>query len=259
MKLGLEGKTALILGSSKGIGFGIAAALADEGVRVGVVSRSAESAADAAARIGDQARSYACDTGESAQIDALYEAAKADLGTLDILVLNGGGPPPGSAQGVDSEQWRRSFEAMFVNLVRLADLALPGMKEQGFGRIISVISSGVIEPIPNLAISNTIRPALVGWGKTLASEVGKDGITVNAIAPGRIATDRLAELDAANAKRTGRSIDEVRATSRTRIPIGRYGEVEEFGAAAAFLASERAAFITGSVIRVDGGQIQSTM
>ena len=182
----------------------------------------------------------------------------AALGSVDILVLNSGGPPPGKAQGVSSEQWRNSFEAMFVNLVRIADQLLPGMMERKFGRIISVISSGVIQPIPNLAISNAIRPALVGWGKSLAAEVASSGVTVNAIAPGRIATDRLKQLDAANAERTGRSIDEVAAAARAGIPAGRYGEIEEFAAAAVFLASEKASFMTGSILRVDGGQISAT-
>jgi 3-oxoacyl-[acyl-carrier protein] reductase len=141
--------------------------------------------------------------------------------------------------------------------VRIADQLLPGMIERKFGRIISVISSGVIQPIPNLAISNAIRPALVGWGKTLSSEVASSGVTVNAIAPGRIATDRLKQLDAANAERTGRSVDDVAAAARAGIPAGRYGEIEEFAAAAVFLASEKASFMTGSILRVDGGQISS--
>src|SRR3712207_6059019 len=130
-------------------------------------------------------------------------------------------------------------------------------RSRKFGRIISVISSGVIQPIPNLAISNAVRPALVGWGKTLSSEIAAHGITVNAVAPGRIATDRLKQLDTANAERTGRSVDDVAATARAGIPAGRYGEIEEFAATAVFLASEKAAFMTGSILRVDGGQISS--
>ncbi len=257
MDLMLEGKRALVLGGSKGLGFAIAKGLAGEGARVALASRSLESASAAAARIGAGAVGFACDTAEAAQVDALHAAVTEAMGGIDILVLNSGGPPPGSARGVASAQWRASFEAMFVNLVRMADLALPGMIERKFGRIISVISSGVIQPIPNLAISNAIRPALVGWGKTLAAEVAQHGVTVNAVAPGRIATDRLAELDAANAKRTGREIEAVRTAAKAAIPAGRYGEPDEFAAAAVFLASERASFITGSILRVDGGQISS--
>lgn len=258
MKTGLDGKRALVLGASKGLGFGIAQGLAEEGARVAIASRTMEGSKAAAEKIGRGAISFICDTGSSEQIDALAKDAMSALGGVDILVLNSGGPPPGKAQGVASEQWRTSFEAMFVNLVRLADHLLPGMIERKFGRIISVISSGVIQPIPNLAISNAIRPALVGWGKTLASEVASSGVTVNAIAPGRIATDRLKQLDAANAERTGRSIEEVAAAARAGIPAGRYGEIEEFGAAAVFLASEKASFVTGSILRVDGGQISCT-
>ncbi|AWM85848.1 SDR family oxidoreductase [Microvirga sp. 17 mud 1-3] len=256
METNLRGKRALVLGASKGLGFGIAQGLAEEGARVAIASRTMEGSTSAADKIG--AIPLVCDTGNVDQVDALARDAVSALGGVDVLVLNSGGPPPGKAQGVSSEQWRNSFEAMFVNLVRLTDHLLPGMIERKFGRIISVISSGVIQPIPNLAISNAIRPALVGWGKTLASEVAAFGITVNAIAPGRIATDRLKQLDAANAERTGRSVEDVAAAARAGIPAGRYGEISEFGAAAVFLASERASFVTGSILRVDGGQISCT-
>jgi 3-oxoacyl-[acyl-carrier protein] reductase len=255
MKIGLTGKRALVLGASKGLGFGIAKGLSEEGAKVALASRNLDAAQKAAAGIG--AKGYACDTGKLEEIEALFNAVSGEFGGVDVLVLNSGGPPPGGAQGVSSAQWRSSFEAMFVGLVRLADLALPGMIERKFGRIIMVISSGVIEPIPNLAISNAIRPALVGWGKSLANEVAKHNITVNAVAPGRIATDRLTQLDKANADKQGKPVEEVRAMAQSRIPAGRYGEVEEYAAAAVFLASEAASFITGSIVRVDGGQIAS--
>lgn len=259
MDLGLSGKRALVLGASKGLGFAIAEALAGEGARVAITSRTLDKAQAAAARIGHGAMGIVCDTGDLASVDAAYMAVEQALGGIDILILNSGGPPPGGAQGVTSERWRAAFEAMFVGPVRMADLALPGMIARKHGRIISVISSGVIEPIANLAMSNAIRPALVGWGKTLAGEVAAHGITVNAVAPGRIATDRLAELDTANAARLGKNIADVQSLARGRIPMGRYGEPAEFAAAVAFLASERAAFMTGGIIRVDGGQIASAL
>lgn len=258
MQTGLDGKRALVLGASKGIGLGIATALASEGAKVALTSRTLDKAREVAASIG--AVGLGCDTGVFDEVTRCHVDAVAALGGgIDVLVLNSGGPPPGSARNVAPEQWRKSFDAMFVNLVHLADLALPGMIERKFGRIISVISSGVIEPIPNLAISNAIRPALVGWGKTLANEVGSHGVTVNAIAPGRILTGRLEELDAANAKRLGKPVEDVRAAAQAKIPVGRYGTVEEFAAAAVFLASASASFVTGSVLRVDGGQIASSL
>jgi len=257
MKLGLEGKRAVALGASKGIGRAIAGALAEEGCRVVLASRSRESAEKAAQSIGRGARGYACDTGQLDQVDALFEQASRDLGDIDIVLLNSGGPPAGPARGVSSETWQRWFNAMFVGLVRMADHALPGMIERRWGRIVNVISSGVIQPIPNLGISNTIRPALVGWAKSVSNEVAAHGVTVNSIAPGRIETERLGELDAANAKRQGRSVEEVGRESKARIPMGRYGTVDEFAAAAVFLMSDAASYITGSIVRVDGGQISS--
>jgi 3-oxoacyl-[acyl-carrier protein] reductase len=255
MNTGLESKRALVLGSSKGLGFGIAQGLAGEGATVAVASRTMEGSRAAAEKIGGGVLPFVCDTGKVDQVDALVADVMKTWGGVDILVLNSGGPTPGKAQGVASDQWRLYFDSMFVNLVRIADQFLPGMIERKFGRIISVVSSGVIQPIPNLAISNTIRPALIGWGKTLSAEVASAGVTVNAIAPGRIATDRVAQLDKAAAERTSRDIEDVKKSARDAIPAGRYGTIEEFGAAAVFLASQQASFMTGSILRVDGGQI----
>jgi 3-oxoacyl-[acyl-carrier protein] reductase len=247
MPFSLEGRRALVLGASRGLGFAIANAFAGAGAKVAVVSRSAEAADAAAQRIGRGAKGHAWDTGNVDGADALHRAVVADLGGIDILLLNSGGPKPGTAQGVASADWRAAFDAMFVGLVRLADLALPQMAEQKFGRIVSIISSGVVEPIPNLAISNTIRPALVGWGKTLAGEVAKHGVTVNAIAPGVFETDLNREI-----LKGARGQEFL-----MRTPMKRFGKLEELVGAAVFLASDAASFVTGHVLAVDGGFLAS--
>jgi 3-oxoacyl-[acyl-carrier protein] reductase len=257
MTFGLDGRRALVMGATKGIGFGIAKAFADAGASVMLTGRKADDAEAAASRIGRTASGVALDTADLAAVDAVAEAALERLGGVDILVLNSGGPPAGSAMGVPSEQWRRYWDVMFVSLVRMADHLLPQMIDRRFGRVMSVVSSGVIQPIPNLGMSNAIRPAIIGWGKSVANEVARSGVTVNAIAPGRIQTGRVDEIDAGTAARTGKTVEQIRAEAMARIPVGRYGTPEEFAAAAVFLASDGAAFVTGSIIRVDGGQISS--
>jgi 3-oxoacyl-[acyl-carrier protein] reductase len=258
MAFSLKGRRALVMGGTRGIGYGIAKAFADAGAHVALTGRKPEDAGDAAQRIGHGAVGFALDTGDLAQVDAVHAGAELALGGgLDILVLNSGGPPPGPAAGVSSEMWQSYWNLMFVGLVRMADLALPGMIQRKHGRIMSVVSSGVIQPIPNLGMSNAIRPAIIGWGKTVSNEVARHGITVNAIAPGRIQTDRVDQIDKGAASKQGKSQDQVRAEAMARIPAGRYGTPEEFAAAALFLASDEASFTTGSVIRVDGGQISS--
>jgi 3-oxoacyl-[acyl-carrier protein] reductase len=257
MNLSLKGRRALVLGATRGIGFGIASAFAAAGAKVVITGRSVEAAAASAKLAGRGVKGLALDTGNLKQVDKVFARAEKLLGGIDILVLNSGGPPAGSAMGVSSEMWETYWRSMFVGLVRMADHALPGMVERKFGRIMSVVSSGVIQPIPNLGMSNAIRPAIIGWGKTLSNEVGKHGITVNAIAPGRIQTDRIDQLDQGAASRTNKSQDQVRADAMAKIPVGRYGTAEEFAAVATLLASDAGAFITGSVLRVDGGQISS--
>jgi 3-oxoacyl-[acyl-carrier protein] reductase len=230
--------------------------LAGEGANVVAVARDLERlsalASDAAAGRG-KITARVCDLADPSAIGALRDV----LLQADVLVLNTGGPPPGSAAEVPDAIWIRQFEAMFLSVVRLTRLALPGMRRRGFGRILAIVSSGVLQPIPNLAISNALRMAVVGWAKTLAGEVARDGVTVNCLAPGRIATDRVAELDQGRAQREGISVAEVEQQSRSAIPTGRYGEAAEFAAIAAFLASERSSYMTGGIIRVDGGMIRS--
>lgn len=259
MDLQIAGKKALVTGASSGLGRGIAEALAAEGVHVNLAARRADRLADAVAGIqqkGGSAAAHTLDLSDLAQVEALASSLLA-AGGIDILVANSGGPPPSGPQGVKTEVWREQFDGMILPIITLIDRLVPGMQEKGFGRVMIVSSSGVVQPIPTLAISNTLRSSLVGYAKTLAGAVAGDGVTVNLLAPGRIHTDRTDQLDKANADRTGKSIDDVRAASTATIPAGRYGKVEEFAATAAFLAGVPAGYITGSVIRIDGGMIRS--
>jgi 3-oxoacyl-[acyl-carrier protein] reductase len=256
MDLGLEKRRALVAGASRGLGRAIALALAEEGADVIAVARNLSRLCDLAteptARRGT-ITARACDLADATAILGLSDV----LGQTEVLILNSGGPPPGPAGETSDDLWSKQFEVMFMSAVRLTRLALPGMRNRGFGRIIAIVSSGVIQPIPNLGISNAIRSAVVGWAKTLAGEVAGQGITVNCLAPGRIATDRVAELDLGRAQREGISVDEVERQSRSTIPAGRYGDVAEFASVATFLASSRSSYMTGDIIRVDGGMIRS--
>ena len=260
MDLGLRDRRALVLGSTRGIGRAIAGTLAEEGATVAVCGRDADVAAAAAkeiaGRTGATARSYGVDLMEAASVAALIEAVTSDWGGVDILVNNGGGPPPGPVTAVDDALWSRQFRAMFLSLVDITNAFLPGMRERGWGRVLVTSSSGIVQPIPGLGISNTLRGALLGWAKTLAGEVAADGVTVNTILPGRIHTDRVDQIDAAAAERQGKTVADVVKASLATIPVGRYGTAEEYAAAAAFLVSARASYVTGSVVRVDGGVIR---
>jgi 3-oxoacyl-[acyl-carrier protein] reductase len=255
MELGLERRRAVVTGASRGLGRAIASALAAEGAEVIAVARNLErlnELVNATPAGAGSIAAHACDLADAAAIDALAAVVQG----TDILVLNTGGPPPGPAADTSDAVWIRQFESMFLSAVRLTRHALPGMRKRGFGRILAVVSSGVLQPIPNLSVSNALRAAVVGWAKTLAGEVAAEGITVNCIAPGRIATDRVAELDQGRAARESIGIDQVQRESRAAIPTGRYGDAAEFAAVAAFLASSRASYMTGGIIRVDGGMIR---
>ena len=260
MEFGLKNKTALVLGGGGGLGRAISFALAAEGVKVAVADIDSQSIMEteaAVARIGGVSIGLTWDLADLSQIDAHVTRVEAELGSVAILVNMTGGPPPTTAAGQDPTLWTKHFQAMVLSVIAITDRVLPGMRDKHWGRIITSTSSGVVSPIPNLGISNALRLSLVGWSKTLAREVGSHGITANVILPGRIATDRIKFLDEAKAKREGRTVEDVAAESTRTIPVGRYGKPEEYGAVVAFLASERAAYITGSVIRVDGGLIPS--
>jgi 3-oxoacyl-[acyl-carrier protein] reductase len=179
------------------------------------------------------------------------------FGPVDVLINNTGGPPPTPASGQAPELWSQHFQSMVVSVIALTDRVLPGMRARKWGRIITSTSSGVVAPIPNLGISNALRLSLVGWSKTLAREVGRDGITANIVLPGRVATPRILFLDKSKAEREGRKVEDVTAESTGSIPLGRYGNPEEYADVITFLASTRASYVTGSVIRIDGGLIAS--
>lgn len=260
MDLGITGKTAIVHGAGGGLGGAIALALAKEGVKVAVcdVNEGALAATvDRIVAIGGTGFPQQWDLADIEGFAHRLKKVEAALGPVDILVNNTGGPPPGTAHGVSSTDWEKHFRQMVVSVTHMTDLVLPGMRARGWGRVITSASSGVVAPIPNLGLSNALRAALVGWSKTLAREVGADGVTANILIPGRIATGRITALDEARAKREGRSVESVVGESTGSIPLKRYGRPEEYGSAAAFLASQHASYITGSQFRVDGGLIPS--
>jgi 3-oxoacyl-[acyl-carrier protein] reductase len=262
MDLGITGRTALVLGASGGLGSAIAVRLAQEGAHVAIAGRSSDGLAATAALIeqsGGKAVPVSWDLAELDRTDAVVAAVEEALGPVDILVNNTGGPPPTPVAGQDTATWRTSFEQMILSVIALTDRVLPAMRERQWGRVLTSTSSGALTPIPNLGLSNTLRASLHAWSKTLADEVGKDGITSNVIVPGRIATDRTRFLDEKRAGRENRTIEEVATASAATMALGRYGRPEEYADVAAFLCSERASYITGSVIRVDGGLIRSVV
>jgi 3-oxoacyl-[acyl-carrier protein] reductase len=241
--LGIAGKRALVTGSSKGLGRAIAAGLAAEGVKVAICSRNAESVAKTAAAL--KVKGFAADLSAPGAIEKLVADVTKKLGGIDILVSNTGGPPPTVFDGTTDEMWRNAFEGLFMSTVKLIRLCLPGMRERKWGRIMTVTSVSAREPLDGLTISNAIRPGLHGLLNSLSREVGKDGITVNALMPGSTLTDRLKDFpyDQEEVDRT--------------IPARRLGKPEDFGAVATFLASQQAGYVSGEAIAVDGGMLRS--
>jgi len=244
MDLGLEGRTALVTAASKGIGRAIAHGLAAEGATVAVSSRSRERIDEAAAEIG--ARAYVHDSDDLDGAGALVEQVERDLGPVDVLVTNTGGPPGGpDPLGFTREEWQDAHRTLVLSPLALIERALPGMRERGFGRIVAVSSSAVREPIPGLMLSNAHRPGLLGAFKTISREVARDGVTLNTVFPGRIATDRLADNHG--------SLEAAEEAAREQVPAGRLGRPDELAAVAVFLCSERASYVTGTGVLVDGG------
>jgi 3-oxoacyl-[acyl-carrier protein] reductase len=249
MDLRIDGRVALVMGASRGIGRAIAAALAAEGAKVAIASRSPERIGEAAREIGGRAVPLVADAADLDRLAELPGEVEAELGPVEILVANTGGPPFGGALDHERDEWERAYRSLVLAPRVLAGTVVPGMRERGWGRIVNVGSSSTREPIPGLNLSNSHRMAAVGFLKTLSREVAADGITVNTVATGRFATERLADASG--------SLEGAEAAARDQVPAGRLGLPEEYGDLVAFLCSERAAYITGTVIPIDGGVLNS--
>jgi 3-oxoacyl-[acyl-carrier protein] reductase len=263
MDLGLTNKIAMVAGASRGLGYAVARTLAAEGALVSMSSRDAEAISTAAARIqketGGTVLAVAADVQSPKDIALWHQATLDRFEGIDLLYTNSGGPPPGSTLSFDDAAWQRAFELLLMSAVRLIRLAAPSMSMRGGGAIVLPTSSSVKEPIANLALSNILRAAVSSLSKTLAIELAPKKIRVNQLIPGRIVTDRLRELDEATSKRLGVTVEEQQKKMEASIPMGRYGEAQEFANAAAFLLSDAAAYITGATLQADGGMIKGVV
>lgn len=260
MDLGIAGRVALVAASSKGLGKAVAYGLAAEGVRVVLCARGQETLKATEEEIrqktGVELLAVPTDLTDPAQVEHLVERTVQAFGTVDILVTNAGGPPPGYFEDLNDEAWQRGFEITLMSSVRLTRQALPYMKQQNWGRIINITSLSVKQPIDNLLLSNSLRLGVVGWAKTLAGQVASQGITVNNVCPGWTRTERVQELFQARAQAEGTTPEAIAESLMENIPMGRMAEPHEFGALVVFLASESARYITGTTVQVDGGAVK---
>jgi 3-oxoacyl-[acyl-carrier protein] reductase len=263
VELGLKGKTAWVIGGSSGLGRAAAVSLAREGTAVAISARTKDALEEAATEItngsGSRCIAVPLDVGVVTAIPGAMKAVAAEIGPVDILVANAGGPPPGSFEDIDDDTMRAAFELTASSAWHLAKAVVPAMKEKGSGCIIFMTSSSTKEVIPNLLLSNMMRAAVVGMAKTMSKELGPYGIRVLCIAPGRHHTPRVEQLDANAASKTNKTIQEVRGENSGAIALGRYGRPEEFGDVVAFLASERASYLTGTSVSVDGGLLDGLL
>jgi 3-oxoacyl-[acyl-carrier protein] reductase len=263
MELGLQGKVAMVAGASRGLGYAVARALAAEGATVSMGSRDENKILDAAKRVSADTYSdtlpVVLDVRSADSIAAWHAKTIEKFGGVDLLFVNTGGPPAGTALSFDDAAWTGAFELLLLSALRMVRLAVPSMKARGGGAIVVSTSSAVKEPIPNLALSNVVRSSVSALSKTLANELAADRIRVNHLMPGRIDTDRVRELDAIRSKSSGTPVDAVRDSNAKSIPLGRYGAAVEFGEAAVFLFSNAARYITGASLQVDGGVMKSTL
>lgn len=263
MDYGLKGKIALVTAASKGLGRASALGLAREGCDLAICSRDSDSVEAAAAAIrqetGRRVLALTADVSRAADVDRVVNATVAAYGGVDVLVSNTGGPPAGLFMDLDDAAWQGAFDNLLMSAVRLSRAVIPSMQARGGGRIIYITSGAVKQPIFHLVLSNSLRAGVTGLMKTLAAQVAKDKITVNCVAPGRIQTERIEYLDGVVAKNAGKSLATVQAEATGRIPMGRYGEAAEFAAGVVFLAGESAAYVTGTTLCVDGGQINTLL